>query len=132
MLWNKQPTTKLRHSKTTRGRTHPAPPIKTERESFATDYDAPRKQDDEQNEESYEELNARRSEMQSGAVDEDENTAAESFELPGADLSNEELNVVVLPAQDDEFTCASCFLVRHRSQIAREEDGLVYCVECEG
>ena len=97
MLWNKQPTTKLRHSKTTRGRTHPAPPIKTERESLATDYDAPRKQDDEQNEESYEELNARRSEMQSGAVDEDENTAAESFELPGADLSNEELNVVVLP-----------------------------------
>ena len=96
---------------------------------MATDYDAPRKQDDEQNEESYEELNARRSEMQSGA---DENTAAESFELPGADLSNEELNVVVLPAQDDEFTCASCFLVRHRSQIAREEDGLVYCVECEG
>ena len=132
MLWNKQPATKLRHTETTRGRTHPAPPIKTERESLATDYDAPRKQDDEQNEESYEELNARRSEMQSGAVDEDENTAAESFELPGADLSNEELNVVVLPAQDDEFTCASCFLVRHRSQIAREEDGLVYCVECEG
>ena len=90
---------------------------------MATDYDAPRKQDDEQNEESYEELNAHRSEMQSGA---------ESFELPGADLSNEELNVVVLPAQEDEFTCASCFLVRHRSQIAREEDGLLYCVECEG
>lgn len=99
---------------------------------MATDYDAPRKQDEEQNEESYEELNARRSEMQSGAVDEDENSAAESFELPGADLSNEELNVVVLPAQDDEFTCASCFLVRHRSQIAREEDGLSYCIECEG
>ena len=67
----------------------------TERESLATDYDAPRKQDEEQNEESYEELNARRSDMQSGAVDEDENSAAESFELPGADLSNEELNVVV-------------------------------------
>ena len=46
---------------------------------MATDYDAPRKQDEEQNEESYEELNARRSEMQSGAVDEDENSAAESF-----------------------------------------------------
>ena len=56
---------------------------------MATDYDAPRKQDEEQNEESYEELNARRSEMQSGAVEEDENSAAESFELPGADLSNE-------------------------------------------
>ena len=99
---------------------------------MAPDYDAPRKQDEEQNEESYEELNARRSEMQSGAVDEDENSAAESFELPGADLSNEELNVVVLPAQDDEFTCASCFLVRHRSKIAREEGCLSYCIECEG
>ncbi|GAA1738993.1 DUF4193 domain-containing protein [Rothia terrae] len=98
---------------------------------MATDYDAPRKQD-ENSEESIEELNAHRSEMQSGAVDEDENAAAESFELPGADLSNEELNVVVLPAQEDEFTCASCFLVRHRSQIAREEGALKYCVECEG
>lgn len=108
-------------------------PQSMEREStVATDYDAPRKQDEENNEESIEELNAHRSEMQSGAVDEDENAAAESFELPGADLSNEELNVVVLPAQDDEFTCASCFLVRHRSQIAREEGNLQYCIECEG
>ena len=49
---------------------------------MATDYDAPRKQDEEQNEESYEELNARRSEMQSGAVDEDENSAAESSSCP--------------------------------------------------
>ena len=39
---------------------------------MATDYDAPRKQDEEQGEESYEEFNARRSDMQSGAVDEDE------------------------------------------------------------
>jgi len=37
-----------------------------------------------------------------------------------------------MPAQADEFTCASCFLVRHRSQIAREKDGLKYCVECVG
>lgn len=98
---------------------------------MATDYDAPRKQDEDNNNQSIEELNGHRSEMQSGAVDEDENAAAESFELPGADLSNEELNVVVLPAQEDEFTCASCFLVRHRSQIAREEGNLKFCVECE-
>ncbi|MFW0108012.1 DUF4193 domain-containing protein [Rothia sp. P6271] len=99
---------------------------------MATDYDTPRKQDEENNEESFEELNNHRSEMQSGAVDEDENAAAESFELPGADLSNEELNVVVLPAQDDEFTCGSCFLVRHRSQIAHEDGGMQYCIDCEG
>ena len=100
---------------------------------MATDYDAPRKQDEEQSEESYEELNARRSDMQSGAVDEDENSAAESFELPGADLSNEELNVVVLPAQDDEFTCSQCFLVHHSSQLAyTDAAGQPVCTECAG
>ena len=97
---------------------------------MATDYDAPRKQDDEQNEESYEELNARRSEMQSGAVDEDENTAAESFELPGADLSGEEMSVRVVPRQADEFTCTSCFLVHHRSQLATDGKNGPVCTEC--
>lgn len=37
-----------------------------------------------------------------------------------------------LDEADDEFTCWSCFLVRHRSQKAREKDGHAYCVECEG
>jgi len=99
---------------------------------MATDYDAPRKTDDEISEDSIEELESRRTDKQSSVVDEDETDAAEGFELPGADLSGEELLVRVLPAQADEFTCASCFLVRHRSQIAREKDGLFYCRECEG
>ncbi|MFF0904814.1 UNVERIFIED_CONTAM: DUF4193 domain-containing protein [Kocuria sp. CPCC 205316] len=99
---------------------------------MATDYDAPRKQDDELKEDSIEELQTRRTDPQSGSVDEDEAAAAESFELPGADLSNEELSVVVLPAQEDEFTCGSCFLVRHRSQIAQDRGGVKYCVECVG
>ena len=99
---------------------------------MATDYDAPRKQEDELKEDSIEELQTRRTDAQSGTVDEDEAAAAESFELPGADLSNEELSVVVLPAQEDEFTCGSCFLVRHRSQIAEERGGVKYCVECVG
>ena len=99
---------------------------------MATDYDAPRKQDEELKEDAIEELQTRRSYSQSGSVDEDEAAAAESFELPGADLSNEELSVVVLPAQEDEFTCGSCFLVRHRSQIAEERNGVKYCVECVG
>lgn len=99
---------------------------------MATDYDAPRKQDDELKEDSIEELQTRRGDSQSGSVDEDEAAAAESFELPGADLSNEELSVVVLPAQEDEFTCGSCFLVRHRSQVAEERGGVKFCVECVG
>ncbi|MBD8045032.1 DUF4193 domain-containing protein [Arthrobacter sp. Sa2BUA2] len=99
---------------------------------MATDYDAPRKPDEDASEESIEELKTRRTNTQSAVVDEDEAEAADSFELPGADLSGEELMIRVLPAQSDEFTCASCFLVRHRSQIAKEKDGLYYCVECEG
>ena len=36
----------------------------------------------------------------------------------GADLSREELIMVVIPKRLDEFTCASCFLVHHRCRIA--------------
>jgi hypothetical protein len=97
---------------------------------MATDYDAPRKTDDELNEDSIEELKARRVEKTSGSVDEDETDAAEGFELPGADLSNEELSVRVLPRQADEFTCSSCFLVHHRSQLATEKNGQLICKEC--
>lgn len=99
---------------------------------MATDYDAPRKTEEDAGEESIEELKTRRVDPQSAVVDEDEAEAAEGFELPGADLSGEELLVRVMPAQADEFTCASCFLVRHRSQIALEKDGMYYCVDCEG
>ena len=99
---------------------------------MATDYDASRKTDDELSEDSIEELKSRRTDKQSAVVDEDEAEAADSYELPGADLSGEELLVRVLPAQADEFTCSSCFLVRHRSQIAREKNGLLYCKDCEG
>ncbi|GAA1133889.1 DUF4193 domain-containing protein [Citricoccus alkalitolerans] len=98
---------------------------------MSTDFDTPRKNDDEFSEESIEALKSHRADTQSAVVDEDETAAAEGFELPGADLSGEELMVRVLPAQVDEFTCASCFLVRHRSQVAKEKDGLLYCTDCE-
>ncbi|MDO4607200.1 MAG: DUF4193 domain-containing protein [Bowdeniella nasicola] len=97
---------------------------------MATDYDAPRKNEDEISESSLEELKARRSEANSAAVDEDETEAAEGFELPGADLSNEELSVRVVPRQQDEFTCMRCFLVYHISQLAEEQDGMMICEEC--
>ena len=97
---------------------------------MATDYDTPRKTDDELGEDSIEELKARRVDKTTGAVDEDEIEAAEGFELPGADLSNEELSVRVLPRQADEFTCSSCFLVHHRSRLARERNGQLICRDC--
>ncbi|MFE7604893.1 DUF4193 domain-containing protein [Brachybacterium paraconglomeratum] len=97
---------------------------------MATDYDAPRKNDDESNDDSIEELKGRRNESATPTVDEDEAEAADSYELPGADLSGEELSVRVLPRQADEFTCASCFLVNHRSQIDHVEGTLIICKDC--
>ena len=60
---------------------------------MATDYDTPRKTDEELHEESIEELKAKRAEVQSGKIDIDEEEEAENIELPGADLSGEELSV---------------------------------------
>lgn len=98
---------------------------------MATDYDAPRKSDDDLAEDSIEELKSRRKDIGSNEVDEDENEAAETFELPGADLSKEELTVMVVPPQEDEFTCAECFLVHHSSQLAYvNEQGLPVCADC--
>jgi hypothetical protein len=101
---------------------------------MATDYDAPRRGEvEEMGEDSLEELKARRAEAQSGSIDVDETELNESLELPGADLSSlsgEELTVRVLPKQADEFTCASCFLVHHRSRLARERNGQPICRDC--
>jgi hypothetical protein len=99
---------------------------------MATDYDVPRTSEEDLSEDSVEELKTRRADKPVAVVDEDESDLAAGFELPGADPSGEELQVHLVPAQADEFTCASCFLVRHRSQIAREKDGRLYCKECEG
>jgi hypothetical protein len=97
---------------------------------MATDYDAPRRDEAELGEDSLEELKARRSDVQSAAVDVDEVEIAEGFELPGADLADEELTVKVLPMQQDEFRCSKCFLVHHRSQLAYERNGQPVCKEC--
>src|SRR3546814_17606782 len=90
---------------------------------MATDYDAPRKNEDEQSEESIEELKARRHDKNSGKVDEDETEAAESFELPGADLSNEELAIEGKPKQEEEFTGMSCLPVPLGRASSREGVG---------
>src|SRR5262245_53111482 len=97
---------------------------------MATDYDAPRRDEAELGEDSLEELKSRRSDVQSAAVDVDETDIAEGLELPGADLADEELTVKVLPMQQDEFRCAKCFLVHHRSQLAYERNGQPVCKEC--
>ncbi len=97
---------------------------------MATDYDAPRKTDDELAEDSLEELKAQRANKAGSSVDVDEVELAENLELPGADLSDESLTVRVLPRQADEFTCSKCFLVHHRSQLATEVKGVPICRDC--
>ncbi|MFC9324297.1 DUF4193 domain-containing protein [Kitasatospora sp. NPDC057015] len=98
---------------------------------MATDYDAPRKGEDDESQDSIEELKARRTEKSTSSVDVDEFEAAEGLELPGADLSGEELTVRVQPKMADEFTCSSCFLVQHRSRLAREKNGQPICLDCD-
>jgi Domain of unknown function (DUF4193) len=97
---------------------------------MATDYDAPRRDEVDLGEDSLEELKSRRVDAQSAIVDVDEAEVAESFELPGADLADEELSVRVLPMQADEFRCSRCFLVHHRSQLAVVRNGEMICREC--
>jgi hypothetical protein len=95
---------------------------------MATDYDAPRKTDDDS--ESIEALKERVPDKMSGVVDVDDADNPGGFELPGADISDADLDIVVLPPQADEFTCVSCFLVKHRSQIDHEEKLGPICIEC--
>ncbi len=97
---------------------------------MATDYDASRKTEDEQKEESLEarRLTSGEQDKTSGKVDEDEAEIADTYELPGADLSHETLSIEVTPKQADEFTCTGCFLVQHVSR--RESPGIDLCRDC--
>jgi hypothetical protein len=97
----------------------------------ATDYDEVRSDVAESRNASLEALrSANAPDARSVARDLDEADTSEGVELPGADLSGEELTVTVIPQKEDEFTCYSCFLVRHRSQLAREKAGHAYCADC--
>lgn len=94
----------------------------------STDYDAPRGSVIDLEEDSLEELKARRT-AQSPTVDVDE-TEVDGFELPGNDLADEELSVAVVPMRTDEFRCTKCYLVHHRSQRRTARNGDEICAEC--
>lgn len=94
---------------------------------MAQDYDTPRNKDED--EESLQVL-SKSAQNNNTDIDDDENAIAEDYELPGADLSNEDSSVTVIPMQGDEFVCTQCFLVKHRSQLDHMgADGPV-CKEC--
>lgn len=97
---------------------------------MTVDYDAPRRAPVEAEEQSIEELAGRRNDASTATLDIDEADLVESYELPGADLSGEDLMVRVVPKQPDEFTCSTCFLVHHRSRLARANNGQSICSDC--
>lgn len=100
---------------------------------MVTDYDAPRIPTDElPANESLEALQARNSEhTQRPLIDLEDDETHEVFDIPSVTLE-EEFTVYVVPEQGDEFTCSSCFLVRHRSQISRwTTNDLSICLECD-
>ena len=98
---------------------------------MATDYDAPRRDEVELGEDSIEELKSRRADAQSGSVDVDEaGSRRTASSCPGPTWPTRSSRVKVLPMQADEFRCARCFLVHHRSQLAVERNGELICREC--
>ena len=96
---------------------------------MATDYDAPRKT--EEDADSIEALKERVPASASPNVDIDQGDGVHGFELDASDLTDVEIETVVIPRQDDEFTCGSCFLVQHRSMLAHDPgDGFPICRDC--
>lgn len=96
---------------------------------MAVDYDV-RRGDNDEDVSQIEELKAASATRtdQRPDVEPDEAEAAETFELPGADLSDESLTVRVEPQHADEFTCSACFLVHHHTQLAIPDKML--CSDC--
>jgi Domain of unknown function (DUF4193) len=96
----------------------------------ASDYDARRVSDVETlNGSALRELAPTLPGSSTATVDDDPNDL-NFFELPGADLSGEELSVTVIPRRADEFICSSCYLVQHRSRLRTSSSGLPVCADC--
>jgi hypothetical protein len=91
---------------------------------MATDYDAQRKNDDD-----TESLDAIKERIPTNpSMTDDDSDNADGFTIP--DVVNEELEVVVLPIQENEFTCVQCFLVKPQSQMASKSKLGKVCADC--
>jgi hypothetical protein len=106
--------------------------MKREAPQVATDYDEVRSDVKESQDRSLEALQSENAPDARIVRDLDESDSMDDGIIPGGEIVNDELIVEVIPQAADEFVCYSCFLVRHRSQLAHEKDGHAYCTECEG
>lgn len=98
----------------------------------ATDYDEVRSDVKEFQDRSLADLqSAKAPDARSVLRELDETDALDDSHGPGGEFIAEELTIEVVPQAKDEFTCSSCFLVHHRSQLARQKDNARYCSDCE-
>jgi hypothetical protein len=97
---------------------------------MATDYDAPRRGVEVLDTEAEVSLITRPTRSRPKGNDVDAPDAVEAIDLPGADLSGEELVVVVEPMRAHEFRCARCYLVQSRHLVAAEARGGAICRDC--
>lgn len=96
---------------------------------MAADYDAPRTTTADDDSESIEAFAERAPQTAGLAADLDDGDASGRFELGVADV-DEALDIVVIPVQDNEFTCTKCFLVRPRNQYDHDTALGPVCVDC--
>ena len=96
---------------------------------MTVDYDTPRRTRIEAQEDSLNPLAGRLGDK-SAPLGVDEGDSMDFYDRLDLDLTGEELMVQVVPKQPDEFTCGSCFLVHHRSRLARGRNGDAICTEC--
>ena len=92
--------------------------------SQAQDYDSPKPSSLEA-EDSLDEILTRKPEPASGTVDDEDPFETD---IPGGEEITDELTIRPVPMQANEFTCRSCFLVKHRSQLANQKK--VLCRDC--
>lgn len=96
---------------------------------MAADYDAPRNIPEDDSNDSLQSFKERAPQKVGLVADLDDGDASGGFELDAVDM-DEALDVVVLPLQENEFTCVECFLVRPRSQQDHETKLGPVCIEC--
>jgi len=92
-----------------------------------TDFDTPRTLAAESETESLDLLQERRSAGAASVLSDTD--SPESYELP-FDIVDDDLTAPVIPVQSDEFRCGGCFLVLHRTLLARERGGEHLCRDC--
>lgn len=96
---------------------------------MATDYDAPRKQDDDDTQ-SIEVLKERSPAANPQALDIDETDSVDGFSVPDQVVSDD-TDIVIVPVLDDEFTCSECFIVKHHSLKSSKKGKFgPICIEC--